>query len=368
MADRKPLPVLTREHVDAVRAMLLEDNIIIDKMPESPYLRIGFHIAATYDRHVGGGWNMLWSRHELKEQGLLDDILLVYWDILLDYFELNQHRMHGMSKADYLSFVIYLYCLKSTYSPNITWRAGRSDPLFPKNPTERRPHFQDAMYDTYKPEPAMNAHQLRLFFARVGIQTDEEIVLLMAGHTYGSARGFPYLGEFADSSGESNDLATTSRTSTCDVWGCYYKHLLTFEWEVGCPTFCSTCMWSATWADKYEYNERDPYNTTWIAAPSNYTKPQAWGKVCEANLAKRGLVEYRNVGGENLMRLPVDIALLEDQRFRSIMVKYVGEEHRTQFGLDFGRAYSKLLEVGVPEEHLYEVVRYTANVPHQEGY
>ena len=46
------------------------------EMPESPYLRIGFHVAASYDRKLKvGGWGDLPTRHAVKSAGLLDDIL-----------------------------------------------------------------------------------------------------------------------------------------------------------------------------------------------------------------------------------------------------------------------------------------------------
>ena len=49
------------------------------EMPESPYLRIGFHVAASYDRNLKvGGWSDLRTRHAMKSAGFLDDILIVY--------------------------------------------------------------------------------------------------------------------------------------------------------------------------------------------------------------------------------------------------------------------------------------------------
>ena len=46
---------------------------------------------------------------------------------------------------------------------------------------------------------------LRSFFGRLGFHEDAEVVALMGGHMFGSARGFPYLGEWADSSVQSRD-------------------------------------------------------------------------------------------------------------------------------------------------------------------
>ena len=77
------------------------------EMPESPYLRIGFHVAASYDRKLKvGGWGDLPTRHAMKSAGLLDDILIVYWDVIEEYWTNHADDVHGVSKADFLSFVI----------------------------------------------------------------------------------------------------------------------------------------------------------------------------------------------------------------------------------------------------------------------
>ena len=74
---------LSYEDLLEITAMIKNDGLYIAAMPESPYLRIGFHIAASYDRLMQeGGWNDLPTRANLRAAGLLDDILIVYWDVM----------------------------------------------------------------------------------------------------------------------------------------------------------------------------------------------------------------------------------------------------------------------------------------------
>merc|ERR1719240_843198 len=165
----------------------------------------------------------------------------------------------------------------------------------------------------------------------------------MMGHTFGSARGIPYLGEFYDS----------TNYSCYHMYGCYYEHLFSENWTKGCPTLCGTCTWDVK--DRSSYNLFDPYNTSYAAAPKNYTTPAMWGDACTQSLTNLGYHEYTN-DGKYLFRLPVEISMLQDDKYVAIMkgLVYRTYHKRTLFGI----AYSKLLEVGVPEEDLYEVVSY----------
>ena len=39
----------------------------------------------------------------------MDDILIAYWDAMEEYYTSHKQDMYGMSKADFISFVIYMY-------------------------------------------------------------------------------------------------------------------------------------------------------------------------------------------------------------------------------------------------------------------
>merc|ERR1712136_675639 len=67
--------------------------------------------------------------------------------------------------------------------------------------------------------------------------------------------------------------------------------------------------------------------------------------------------QYRDTESYGVMRLPVEMSMLEDESYRSSMAWY--SEHGAEdkvYALDFARAYSKMLEVGVPEDKLYFIM------------
>ena len=67
---------LTTTRLEQLARQLHDDRIYLATTPESPVMRFGFHIAATYDS-VGetGGWNALPTRASMRQEGLLDRIL-----------------------------------------------------------------------------------------------------------------------------------------------------------------------------------------------------------------------------------------------------------------------------------------------------
>jgi len=358
---------ITKEELKAITRMLVRDNVYLPDMPESPYLRIGFHIATSYDKKLGqGGWNELPSRSSLRDEGLMDDILIVYWDVLEEYWTSKTTELHGMTKADFMSYVIYMFSKSGIFTPNVTWRAGRSPsrPASGEHMKSGRPALGEGLSRSFKPDADMTTPSyLREYFSRLNFDDDREVALLLTAHALGSARGMPYLGEFA-SSNVMHQKTHTSKTDTCGVGACYFWAILNLDWEVGCPETCATCLWEFTQEQKEKGNIRDPYNTTWANAPSNYTTPSAWGDACTHVLEKEGLFEYRDSATRSTMRLPAEMALLHDASYKKIMTLYVDNLNDDKaYALDFARAYSKMLEVGVPEGQLYSIEDLEGSTP-----
>jgi len=369
---------LTDARISEIVIQLTNDKVYMSTTPESPWLRLGFHVAASYDRVQGqGGWGELPTRATLKQEGLLDDILIVYWDVLESYYEATE-SIQDMSKADFMSFAIYMYSKTGIFTPNVTWRAGRPDA--PENAGSHmfqgRPSMGHGLDTSYKPQPNMTgASYLRQWFGRLGILEDGEIVLLMSAHAAGSARGMPYLGEFPGTYINSNNISDSS--VSCGVLGCYMDGLLTNTWVVGCPTSCRTCQWPTgslhTDADSRGqdamrvYNVKDPYNTTAEHAPANYSHPNMWGVHCSKNLRKLDLYEFTDAESRSMMRLPIEMALLSDHKFRSIMTKLTTLNDKDLVSI-FGSAYSKMLEVGVSEGQLYDVAQIDGTMPPFSGF
>mmetsp|Transcript_24986 Transcript_24986/g.65555 ORF Transcript_24986/g.65555 Transcript_24986/m.65555 type:complete len:414 (-) Transcript_24986:275-1516(-) len=369
---------LTDARISDIVTQLTNDKIYMSTTPESPYLRLGFHIAASYDSVQGqGGWGELPTRATLQKEGLLDDIMIVYWDVLESYYE-STESIQDMSKADFMSFAIYMYSKTGIFTPNVTWRAGRPDSTdnAGSHMITGRPSMGPGMDTTYKPQPSMTIPAyLREWFGRLGIHDDEEIVLLMSSHAAGSARGMPYLGEFPGTYINSNNISESS--VSCGVIGCYMDGLLTKNWVLGCPESCRTCQWpteslhsdtdSGDESPMSVFNVKDPYNTTSQHAPKNYTDSNMWGTHCAKTLRKLGLYEFTDAESQSMMRLPIEMALLRDYNFRSIMTKFTTLNDKVLVRI-FANAYSKMLEVGVPEGQLYDVAQINGTVPPFSGF
>ena len=354
---------LTAVRLNSIAQRLRLDSIHMTAMSETPYMRLGFHVAASYDSVSGrGGWNDLGNRDSMVTAGLADNILIAYWDVLEQYYETNVNDLHPLTKADFLSFVIYMYMNNGIFTPNVTWRAGRA--TAPEDAGNHmlsgRPDMSSGSATSFKPEGNMTDPQyLREYFGRLGITDDRDVVLLMSAHAVGAARGLPYLGEFNSAKIVSASLSKdwdSSSNICCGMGACYYYDNLYLEWKVGCPTTCNACSWYWTAAKIAQFDPFDPYNTTWNFAPSNYTDEAYWGDACTESLRKLDLFCYTDKQSSRVLRLPVELSMLEDPSYRSIMEGYVkNSDDDRSFVLEFGKAYSKMLEVGVPPGSLYHV-------------
>jgi len=275
---------------------------------------------------------------------------------------MNIDDLDPLTKADFLSFVIYMYMNNGIFTPNVTWRAGRA--TAPEDAGNHmlsgRPDMSSGFATSFKPEGNMtNPQYLREYFGRLGITDDRDVVLLMSAHAVGAARGLPYLGEFNSqkivSASSSNSWESSSNIS-CGMGACYYYDNLFVEWKVGCPKTCSACQWGWTAVKISQFDPFDPYNTTWNFAPSNYTNEADWGDACTESLRKLDLFCYTDKQSSRVLRLPVELSMLEDPSYRSIMEGYVkNADDDRAFVLDFGKAYSKILEVGVLPGTLFPV-------------
>ena len=67
---------LTTTRLEPLARQLHDDRIYLATTLEFPFMRLGFHVAATYDS-VGetGGWNALPTRASMRQEGLLDRTL-----------------------------------------------------------------------------------------------------------------------------------------------------------------------------------------------------------------------------------------------------------------------------------------------------
>jgi len=95
------------------------------------------------------------------------------------------------------------------------------------------------------------------------------------------------------------------------------------------------------------HRDRSGFEGPWTRAPTTFSNeyfkvllnerwtPRKW----------KGPFQYEN-STKDLMMLPSDIALLQDPTFRRYVEQYASNEEL--FFTDFARAYSKLLELGVP--------------------
>jgi len=362
---------LTAVQLTTIAHKLKVDYIHMPTMSETPYMRLGFHVGASYDSVSGrGGWNDLGDRASMMSAGLADNILIAYWDVLEQYYETNTNSLHPMTKADFFSFVIYLYMKNGIFTPNVTWRAGRRPAPADSglHMLSGRPSMSPGFATSFKPEGNMtNPQYLRDYFGRLGFTDDRDVVLLMSAHAVGAARGLPYLGEFNSQNivgSSSSDSWESSSNISCGLGTCYYYDNLNLEWKVGCPTTCYSCQWGWISTKIAQYDPFDPYNTTWNYAPSNYTTEADWGDACIESLRKRDLFSYTDKEKSRTLRLPVELSMLEDPSYKSIMEEYVADSGNDKaFVLAFAEVYSKMLEVGVPTDELYTVTNFAGSTP-----
>lgn len=96
------------------------------------------------------------------------------------------------------------------------------------------------------------------------------------------------------------------------------------------------------------HTDRSGYDGPWTRSPTTFSnafftvlKDEKW-QVRDW----KGPKQFQNAGGKDLMMLPADMAFLSDPAFRKHVDVYAADEQRF-FG-DFAKAFTKLLELGVP--------------------
>jgi len=96
------------------------------------------------------------------------------------------------------------------------------------------------------------------------------------------------------------------------------------------------------------HTDRSGYEGPWTRAPTTFSNDfykvlleKKW-----TNRQWRGPKQFENADGKDLMMLPADMALMEDNEFRKYVELYAKD--RGVFFKDFAGAFSKLLELGVP--------------------
>jgi len=69
--EEAAVPQLTAVRLTRIARKLKIDYIHMPTMSETPYMRLGFHVAASYDSVSGrGGWNDLGNRDSMVTAGL----------------------------------------------------------------------------------------------------------------------------------------------------------------------------------------------------------------------------------------------------------------------------------------------------------
>lgn len=97
------------------------------------------------------------------------------------------------------------------------------------------------------------------------------------------------------------------------------------------------------------HTDRSGFDGPWTRAPTTFSSLY-YQELVGNKWSKRkwsGPLQYTNASsGDDLMMLPTDMALLWDRRFRTHVHAYAKDE--ALFFADFAKAFSKLLELGVP--------------------
>jgi len=94
------------------------------------------------------------------------------------------------------------------------------------------------------------------------------------------------------------------------------------------------------------HTDRSGYTGPWTRAPTTFSN-EYFRLLIETKWVKKqwkGPLQYENVDGGDLMMLPADLALVEDQDFKLWVETYAKDEKR--FFTDFAKAYAKLTELG----------------------
>ncbi|KWU45516.1 heme-binding peroxidase [Rhodotorula sp. JG-1b] len=102
------------------------------------------------------------------------------------------------------------------------------------------------------------------------------------------------------------------------------------------------------------HSDRSGFEGPWSVTPTKFSTQ--YFKLTKFKWEKKtweGPVQYKNTDlGEELMMLPTDMALIEDEKFLPYVKKYA--EDREAFYSDFAAVFSKLIELGVTRDDDYE--------------
>ncbi|GAA5876465.1 hypothetical protein JCM3774_003784 [Rhodotorula dairenensis] len=102
------------------------------------------------------------------------------------------------------------------------------------------------------------------------------------------------------------------------------------------------------------HSDRSGFEGPWSVTPTKFSTQ--YFKLTKFKWEKKtweGPVQYKNTDlGEELMMLPTDMALIEDEKFLPWVKKYA--EDRDAFYSDFAAVFSKLIELGVTRDDDYE--------------
>lgn len=302
----KPERRLSREGLSILDARI-KNSILYGLGPS--FFRWAFHIAAVYDTLLQiGGFDGLAN----------DDVqtkLIEYGDAEVWLAELQQmydDRPVGASKADVLTrtFAVVFDNWMSFHGesvPKVQWRAGRSEVGWANNLTSNpfdieRQGLPENMSSRLTPDAAeASPTYLRAFLANLGFN-DQDAVALIAFHGSGSAKSAIVDPENDGYQACWQDCASNTKHLTTQ----YFTDMLDKQWHSGYPT-----------------SVRDESR-----AFDCYTDEDS-----------------------NLIRLPADLALVKDAKYLKYVNKYIEDE--AHFLRDAVGSFSKLLEVGVPQEQLY---------------
>ncbi|GAA6019284.1 hypothetical protein JCM8202_000963 [Rhodotorula sphaerocarpa] len=102
------------------------------------------------------------------------------------------------------------------------------------------------------------------------------------------------------------------------------------------------------------HSDRSGFEGPWSVTPTKFSTQ--YYKLTKFKWEKKtweGPVQFKNTDlGEELMMLPTDMALIEDEKFLPYVKKYA--EDREAFYHDFAEVFAKLIELGVTRDEQYE--------------
>ncbi|BGP58275.1 cytochrome c peroxidase [Rhodotorula sphaerocarpa] len=285
----------------------------IIKMPDyddgscGPVLvRLAWHASGTYDAETNtGGSNGAGMRYE-AEGG---DPANAGLEHARRFLEPIKQKHPWITYAD-LWTLAGVVAIKEMGGPDIKWKPGRTD-------------FADESKCPPRgrlPDGAQAADHLRHIFYRMGFN-DQEIVALAGAHSLGRCH--------SDRSGFEGPWSVTPTKFSTQ----YYKRemllgLLRGGWET--DFFASTITPRLLPLTHVQLTKFKWEKKTW-----------------------EGPVQFKNTDlGEELMMLPTDMALIEDEKFLPYVKKYA--EDREAFYHDFAEVFAKLIELGVTRDEQYE--------------